>query len=230
MDCSVVAPRLCFVPRVDFVPESAPAGDCTGVRRHGFQIRTAPRRVLEAMNPIARLLSHFLRPSVGTAPPATLTIRAATGGVFLVSGILKFLFNNQGAGRFAKIGLPAPEQLAAFVGTVEIVCGALLVLGLLTRLASLPLIADMVVAIAITKIPLLFGAGPEPVGAPPKIGFWAFAYQARLDLTMLSAACYLLVVGAGLWSLDGVLSRRRWAESLLGRIRQDDGSPAGRAA
>jgi putative oxidoreductase len=136
----------------------------------------------------SRLVSHFLRPSVGTAPPATLALRAAVGGVFLASGVIKFLFANQGAGRFAKIGLPAPEQLAAFVGAVEVLGGTLIVVGLFTRLATIPLIIDMVVAIATTKVPLLFGPGPEPVGALPKIGFWAFAYQARLDVAMLVAA------------------------------------------
>ncbi len=143
------------------------------------------------------------------------------GGVFLASGVIKFLFADQGAGRFAKIGLPAPEQLAGFVGAVEVVGGALLVLGLFTRLATIPLIVDMVVAIATTKVPLLFGPGPEPVGALPKIGFWAFAYQARLDVTMLVAAGYLLAVGAGLWSIDGVLSRHRWSRALLGRVRDE---------
>lgn len=77
------------------------------------------------------------------------------------------------------------------------------------RLAALPLVVDMVVALVTTKIPLLFGAGPEPVAAMPKTGLWAFVYQARLDLTMLFACLYLVAVGAGLWSLDAVLSRRR---------------------
>jgi putative oxidoreductase len=169
----------------------------------------------------SRLVSYFLPPSVGTAPPATLALRAAVGGVFLASGVIKFLFTNQGAGRFAKIGLPAPEHLAAFVGAIEVVGGALLVLGLFTRLATIPLIIDMVVAIATTKVPLLFGPGPEPVGALPKIGFWAFAYQARLDVAMLVAAGYLLAVGAGLLSIDAVLSRRRWSRALLGRVRHE---------
>jgi putative oxidoreductase len=155
------------------------------------------------------------------------------GGVFLASGVIKFLFANQGAGRFAKIGLPAPEQLAGFVGAVEIIGGALLMLGLFTRLAAIPLVIDMVVAIATTKVPLLFGPGPEPVSALPKVGFWAFAYQARLDVAMLMAAGYLLAVGAGLWSIDGVLSRHRWFRALLGRVRheaRDGQSPVSRAA
>ena len=71
----------------------------------------------------------------------------------------------------------------------------------------------MMVALGTTKLPLLFGAGPEPVAAMPKVGFWAFAYQARLDAAMLVACAYLVAVGAGLWSLDAILSPpSRWEE------------------
>ncbi|HWL89529.1 MAG TPA: DoxX family protein [Polyangiaceae bacterium] len=149
----------------------------------------------------------------GPAPRATILLRASVGGVFAASGLIKFLFENQGAGRFAKIGLPNPETLAYFVGAVEIVAGTMLVAGLLTRLAALPLIVDMFVALATTKLPLLFGAGPEPVAAMPKVGFWAFAYQARLDLAMLAGCFYLLATGAGLWSLDGLFARRHAAKA-----------------
>src|SRR5882672_2275001 len=95
-------------------------------------------------------------PDAVAGPPKAL-VRAAVGSVFLVSGTIKFLFENQGEGRFAKIGLPSPETLAYFVGGVEIVAGALIVLGLFTRLATVPLIIDMIVAVATTKLPLLFG-------------------------------------------------------------------------
>jgi putative oxidoreductase len=132
-------------------------------------------------SPARRALAFFIEPSPGDpSSRAAVLLRGAVGSVFLVSGATKFLFDNQGPGRFAKIGFPAAHELASFVGGVEIVCGALLVVGLLTRLAAVPLIVDMVVALVTTKVPLLFGAGPEPVAAPPKIGFWAFAYQARL--------------------------------------------------
>jgi uncharacterized membrane protein YphA (DoxX/SURF4 family) len=148
--------------------------------------------------------------------------------VFLASGLLKFLYENQGPGRFAKIGLPAPGALSSFVGTVEIVGGALLLLGLFVRVAALPLVVDMVVAIATTKIPLLFGPGPEPIAAVPKTGFWAFAYQARLDVTMLLACGFLVIAGAGLWSLDALLARRRWEGRVVGEARSKD--PEGRVA
>jgi uncharacterized membrane protein YphA (DoxX/SURF4 family) len=147
--------------------------------------------------------------STDSTPTATLAIRAAVGGVFFISGLLKFLFENQGVGRFTKIGLPFPSLLAPSIGALELLCGLLIAVGFLTRYAALLLIADMMVAIATTKLPLLSGPGPEPVAALPKTGLWAFAYQARLDVTMLLACGFLAVVGAGAWSLDAWLARRR---------------------
>jgi uncharacterized membrane protein YphA (DoxX/SURF4 family) len=92
------------------------------------------------------------------APAATILIRLLVGAVFLSEGIQKFLFADaQGAGRFAKIGIPAPQILGPFVGGVEIVCGALLIIGFLTRVAAIALIIDISVAILSTKIPILLG-------------------------------------------------------------------------
>src|SRR5436190_24089024 len=94
------------------------------------------------------------------APAAVILIRAVVGAVFLSEGIQKFLYPGEnGVARFAKIGIPAPEIMAPFVGVVEIVCGAFILLGLLTRLAAIPLIIDMVVAILSTKLPVLLGHG-----------------------------------------------------------------------
>jgi putative oxidoreductase len=150
----------------------------------------------------------LLRPDRGSAPPATILIRLAVGGVFVASGLIKFLYANQGVGRFAKLGIPAPELTANFVGVVEIAAGFLLAVGLATRLAAIPLVFNMLVAIFTSKLPLLFGPGPEPVAAAPKIGLWAFAYQARLDSTMLLGCLFLLAVGAGAWSLDAWCATR----------------------
>ena len=174
---------------------------------------------------LRRALAFFLEPPLGDRRSRpTAVLRGAVGAVFLVSGAVKFLFANQGPGRFAKLGMSA--ELASFVGGVEIVCGALLVVGLLTRLAAVPLAIDMIVALLTTKVPLLFGAGPEPVAAPPRTGFWAFAYQARLDVTMLLACVYIVAVGAGLWSIDALLARRRWEGAIFHKVRDDAPRPA----
>ena len=164
-----------------------------------------------------RALAFLLRPPPSEASPSIVAVRAATGLVFVVSGAIKFVFENQGELRFAKIGLS--PALAYPVGAVEIVAGLCLLCGFLTRLAALPLMIDMIVALVTTKLPLLVGPGPEPLGAPPKMGMWAFAYQARLDLTMLLSCGYLLAVGAGVWSLDAWLSQKRSEQKLLGRVR-----------
>ena len=158
------------------------------------------------------LKKGFARLLGTNAPAATLLVRISVGVVFLTSGIVKFIFENQGEGRFLKLGFHAPEATAYFVGAVEIAAGSLLMVGLLTRLAAIPLVIDMTVAIVTSKLPLLFGPGPEPVAAAPKVGLWAFAYVARLDLTMLFLVSFLLVVGAGAWSTDAWLLKRSAAE------------------
>jgi putative oxidoreductase len=129
------------------------------------------------------------------APRATILIRLVVGGVFLAEGIQKFLFPAAlGVGRFAKIGIPAPAFTAPFVGVVEIVFGALLIAGFLTRLAAVPLIINISVAIATTKIPMLLHNG-----------FWAAVHEARTDFCMLLGSIFLLIVGPGAWSVDALL-------------------------
>ena len=144
-----------------------------------------------------------------TAPPAT--FRLSVGAVFLSEGMQKFLFADaQGAGRFAKIGIPAPDIMGPFVGCVEIVCGALLLIGLLTRLAAIPLMIDISVAIISTKVPILLGHGFWRFSLPKlaSYGFWSMAHEARTDFCMLLGSLFLLVVGAGKkWSLDARLTR-----------------------
>jgi uncharacterized membrane protein YphA (DoxX/SURF4 family) len=133
------------------------------------------------------------------APRAVVLVRLLVGAVFVSEGIQKFLFSEQlGVGRFLKIGLPRPDVLAPFVGAVEITCGALLLIGLATRLAAVPLLCVMTVALATTKYPILV-----------RQGFWAAAHEARTDWSMFLGALFLLLVGAGAWSLDARLSRRR---------------------
>src|SRR5688572_11635618 len=105
-------------------------------------------------------MKSFQRILATSAPASVILIRIIVGGVFLTEGIQKFLFPAEvGAGRFAKIGIPSPDVIAPFVGVVETLCGALIILGLLTRLAAIPLIINMLVAILSTKIPILLGHG-----------------------------------------------------------------------
>jgi len=144
------------------------------------------------------------------APGAVLLIRLTVGATFLSEGIQKFLFPDAlGAGRFVKIGIPYPDVMAPCVGVFEILCGALLLLGLLTRLAEIPMIVTMVVAIVSTKVPILLGHGYWIFNSPKagQSGFWNMAHETRTDFAMLLGATFLLIVGAGCLSLDAVLSR-----------------------
>jgi putative oxidoreductase len=132
-----------------------------------------------------------------------LLLRFLVGWVFLTEGIQKFLFPAAlGAGRFEKIGIPAPQFTGPFVGVVEIVCGALLLFGLFTAIAALPLLIDILVAIATTKLPLLM-----------KQGFWAAMHEGRTDFCMLLGLLAIALLGAGALSLDG---RRPRADSPTG--------------
>ena len=132
---------------------------------------------------------------------AVLLIRILVGCVFLSEGIQKFLFpDSLGVGRFVKIGIPSPQVMAPFVGMVEIVCGSLLLVGLVTRLATVPLLIDIAVAIYSTKI-VTFA----------KNGFWGTLHEARTDVSMLLGLVFLLLVGAGALSLDAWLAERRGA-------------------
>jgi putative oxidoreductase len=132
--------------------------------------------------------------------------------VFLPEGIQKLVFSDiLGAGRFAKIGIPFPDVMGPFVGVVETVCGTLIILGLFTRLAAIPLVIIMIVALISTKLPILLGHDVWIFHLSQDIkrtGFWSMMHESRADLTMLLGCVYLLIVGAGRWSLDAVLSRR----------------------
>ncbi len=127
---------------------------------------------------------------------STLLIRLMVGTVFLSEGIQKFLFAaERGAGRFEKVGLPSPEFLGSFVGSFEIICGLLILLGFLTRLAAVPLIIIMIVAFFTTKLPTLM-----------EKGFWEFAHASRTDWAMFLGSIYLVIKGGGKWSVDRRIS------------------------
>jgi putative oxidoreductase len=144
-----------------------------------------------------------------SAPAATLLIRVMVGAVFLSEGIQKFLYASYvGAGRFERIGIPQPELTGPLVGTIEIVCGTLVLLGLVTRWAVIPLLGIMAVAFVTTKVPILLGQdlGPFRVRALSYYGFWAFAHESRTDFSMVMGSLFLRVAGPGPLSLD---ARRR---------------------
>lgn len=145
------------------------------------------------------------------APGAVVLIRIAVGVVFMSEGIQKFVYPDAlGAGRFAKIGIPAPAVMGPFVGSIETVCGMLVLVGLLTRPAAALLVIDMLVAIASTKIPILIGHGyflfSGPAGS--NSGLWSMLHESRTDLSMLLASGFLLLVGAGASSFDARLERK----------------------
>jgi putative oxidoreductase len=146
------------------------------------------------------------------APGWSILVRLFVGlVVFLPEGIQKLAFPDiLGAGRFANIGIPYPEVMGPFVGTVETICGALIIIGLFTRLASIPLILIMIVAIVSTKIPILFGHDFWIFHVPKlaRYGFWSMIHEARDDFGMLLGSLYLLIEGGGKWSLDAVLARK----------------------
>ncbi len=155
-------------------------------------------------------MSSLQRLAHTTAPASVVLIRVVVGMVFLTEGIQKFLYPGElGVGRFVKIGIPAPEILAPFVGVVEIVGGALLIVGLLTRLAALPLLINISTAVVSTKIPLLLGHGfwTFTLAKLPRYGFFSMMHEARTDFSMLLGLVFLLIVGAGAWSVDARLGK-----------------------
>ena len=165
-----------------------------------------PRRDADGLG---RLWQWLVFPPV-TGPPATILIRLMAGGVFLWEGILKFLFHNQGGGRFTAIGIPFPETMATFVAVLEIVGGILLISGLFTRLISIPFIVEMLVAMASTKITIFLGTSPLPLPpVPPQTGFWAVLHEIRSEYAQLMCVVFLLLVGPGPWSIDALLTRNR---------------------
>jgi len=138
-------------------------------------------------------ISWLLHPPLD-GPRATILIRVMAGTVFLWEGILKFVYANQGVGRFTKLGFPAPYFTATADAWLEIVGGILIVSGLLTRLIVIPFIIEMLVAMASTKIPLYLGTSPLPLPpVPPQIGFWAVLHEIRSEYAQLASCAFLLL-------------------------------------
>src|SRR5436305_91551 len=84
-------------------------------------------------NQMKKIISWLMNPPTN-GPKSILLLRLMAGGVFFWEGLLKFVYSNQGVGRFTKLGIPAPHFTATFIGGLEIVGGLLLLTGLTTRL------------------------------------------------------------------------------------------------
>ncbi len=156
-------------------------------------------------------MNRFKQMLATRAPNSTILIRLAVGLIFFTQGILKYADPNWGVVRFARIGFPFPDFTAHFVGTFEVLCGLLVLLGLVTRLANVPLLIINLTAIATTKIPELFR---------PEQGFWFMVSDARTDFAMFTGIVFLLIVGAGALSLDTLWSRKL-ARTPEGSIEED---------
>jgi uncharacterized membrane protein YphA (DoxX/SURF4 family) len=157
------------------------------------------------MKTIARLKKWLFNPPVD-GPTATVLLRFMVGSVFVWEGILKFVYANQGIGRFTKLGFPLPHLTAALVGAWEIVGGVLLILGLITRAAALLFAIEMVVAMLSTKIGIYLGTSPLPLPpAPPQIGVWAVLHEIRSEFAQFLTSLYLVIAGPGVLSCDARL-------------------------
>ena len=140
------------------------------------------------------------------ASGAVVLIRLYVGLIFAGEGVLKFVRPDAlGPGRFIMAGIPAGTFFAYLDGVFEIGCGLLILAGLFTRLATLPMIVDMLGALGITKVPLLSSHAPL---YPKEGGFWDFFHEGRLEVAMLCGSVFLLIAGAGAYSLDAQMNRQ----------------------
>lgn len=124
-------------------------------------------------------------------------IRLIVGLIFLSEGIQKILFPEiVGAGRFEKIGFENPEFWAYLTAVFEIICGSFILLGLITRLASIPLLIIMITAFLTTKVPIL-----------AEKGFWTFAHEYRTDFAMTLLLIYLIAYNGGRWPMSRIFKK-----------------------
>jgi putative oxidoreductase len=159
-----------------------------------------------------KIMHALLHPPVD-GPAAILLLRLMAGSVFTWEGLLKFVYPNQGVGRFTKLGFPSPDVLAHFVAVGEIVGGLLLIFGLLTRVTAIYFTLQMIVAILSTKIGVLMGTSPLPLPtAPPQTGFWAMLHEIRTDYAQLMCCIFFAIAGPGRRSIDAGISSKSAAE------------------
>jgi putative oxidoreductase len=125
-----------------------------------------------------------------------LVLRLAFGAIFIAHGAQKvFVFGFVGVGgSFAEMGVPMAEIVGPIVGLLELIGGALLVLGLGTRIVGILLAVDMIVASILVHLPS---------------GIFASEGGYELTLALAAASLALALTGAGKFSIDAFLARRR---------------------
>jgi putative oxidoreductase len=146
-------------------------------------VETVRSRSLEAIDRV-----RWLAPLLGRLAVGLLFISTGWGKVHDIPKVTHF---------FESLHIPAPGLNAVVVAYSELICGTLLVLGLFTRLATVPLIVSMVVAILTAKLDDLHGLFDL-------VGFDEFTYLVVLVM--------IAVIGPGMISLDHLLARKLgWA-------------------
>ena len=142
-------------------------------------------------------------------------LRFMVGTIFFWEGILKFVYTNQGVGRFTKLGMPFPDKMATFIALVEIIIGFALVIGLYTRVSALVLAFEMIVAILMTKVDIYFGTSPLPLPVvPPQVGIWALLHEIRTDYALLITSVFIALEGPGKISFDDRLDKKKYSIAL----------------
>ena len=170
--------------------------------------------LIKNRNKMKKVINWFLFPPV-TGQSSILIIRLMAGLVFFWEGILKFVYVNQGVGRFTKLGFPFPEITAHTIAICEITGGLLIIFGLFTRITTFYFIIQMIVAVLSTKIDLYYGTSPLPLpAAPPKVGIWAVLHEIRSDYAQILTCLFLLLEGAGRNSIDFVIATSKKVYSI----------------
>src|SRR4029079_5232854 len=169
---------------------------------------------LKSNSKMKKIIHWFLHPPV-TGKSTILIVRLMAGSVFFWEGVLKFVYTNQGVGRFTKLGFPFPATTAHIIATGEIIGGLLLIFGLFTSITAFYFIIQMIVAVLSTKIDLYFGTSPLPLPpAPPKMGPWAVLHEIRSDYAQILCCVFLFIEGAGRRSVDFLISTSKKLYSI----------------
>lgn len=148
---------------------------------------------------ITFLLDMFEKIIQSDDDKSTILIRMVVGLVFISEGLQKFFLPEiRGVGRFKEIDIPIPEFSAYFVASFEIICGLFIIIGFLTRIASIPTLIIMAVAILTTKTQVYTNEG-----------FWEMMHSSRTDWAMFIGSLFLIIKGSGDFSVDSLISENR---------------------